>query len=112
MFDIVVVGSVAAAAVLNDLVCCPYYQGHEIQKPVDIYNLLASQTSSDESATKFKVPPNDQSFMPENYGARHSNRLPSAKVFNVAIPKKVLQKYFSVDDIWRLGRMWKKILYK
>lgn len=87
-------------------------KGHEIQKPVDIYNLLASQTSSDESATKFKVPPNDQSFMPENYGARHSNRLPSAKVFNVAIPKKVLQKYFSVDDIWRLGRMWKKILYK
>lgn len=87
-------------------------KGHNIQNPVDIYSLLASQTSSDDSDTIMKVPTNGQTRVSKKLGANRSNRFSPAKVFNVAIPKKLLQNYFSVDDIWRLGRIWKRILYK
>ncbi|XP_021754155.1 DNA-directed RNA polymerase IV subunit 1-like [Chenopodium quinoa] len=87
-------------------------KGHEIQKPVDIYNLLASHTSSHDSETKINLPPNDQTIVSEKLGAHHVNKWSNAKVFNAAIPKKFLQKHFSVDDIWKLGRIWKRILYK
>ncbi|KAL2902304.1 DNA-directed RNA polymerase IV subunit 1 [Bienertia sinuspersici] len=87
-------------------------KGHEIQKPVDIYNLLASQTSSHDIDIKIKEPPNSEMLASEKLGAPRFNKLSSSKVFNLAIPKKLIQKYFSVNDIWRLGRIWKNILFK
>ena len=43
---------------------------------------------------------------------QHLNKVSTEKLYKVALAKKVIQTCFSVDDIWRLKRSWKEILYK
>ncbi|XP_057524098.1 DNA-directed RNA polymerase IV subunit 1 [Amaranthus tricolor] len=87
-------------------------KGHEIRKPVDIYELLAS---SHENDSKIEFPADDQTLVSEKSGSQalqHLNKVSTEKLYKVALAKKVIQTCFSVDDIWRLKRSWKEILYK
>lgn len=87
-------------------------KGHEVEKPIDVYSLLDSRTSSNELDKKIKVP-NDQKIISEDCSAQHLRGLPAQKVLkNLGIPKRLLEKQISVDDIKRLSQMWKNILFK
>ncbi|GMH29806.1 hypothetical protein Nepgr_031649 [Nepenthes gracilis] len=88
-------------------------KGHELEKPVDVYSLLRSGTSSFEHNIKIKIP-NGRKLLSEKCDPSECRfELPATKGFkNLGITKSLLQSKISFEDIQKLSQTVKCILNK
>ncbi|XP_074264846.1 DNA-directed RNA polymerase IV subunit 1-like [Silene latifolia] len=85
---------------------------HEIEKPLDVYKLLASQESVPESDVKIDVPPNGEKLVSEMFRTQLLQKQFPKGLKSIGLPKALLQSQISVDDILNLGRLCNKLLHK
>ncbi|KAK9668219.1 hypothetical protein RND81_13G042300 [Saponaria officinalis] len=87
-------------------------KGHEVEKPMDVYSLLASQMSAPEDDVKVEAPPNGQKLVSKMFNAQVLQKQFPNGLESLGIPKVLLQKQISVDDVLRLGRLCRTLLFK
>ncbi|KAH9612168.1 hypothetical protein KSS87_008471 [Heliosperma pusillum] len=85
---------------------------HEIEKPLDVYKLLASQESVPEVDVKIDVPPNGEKLVSEMFRTQLLQKQFPKGLKSIGLPKILLQSQISVDDILNLGRLCNKLLHK
>lgn len=86
---------------------CLTHQDYKLSEPVDVYDLLGSQMSTDQQTAEFEVP-FARSYKSDKYGAQFVYKTPYG-------PKGMLEslrRLFTYNDIHRLSQALSKILNK
>lgn len=89
------------------------HQGHELVKPVDVYDLLGSQISSDkQNVTEV---PSDQIHLSSKYDTQSLYKcgdIASKGLSKLGISKSSIRRFLTLKDIQNLSRALKNILHK
>ncbi|KAB1217169.1 DNA-directed RNA polymerase IV subunit 1 [Morella rubra] len=83
-------------------------KGHELAKPIDVYNLLGSQIILDDQSVKIETPAAPKS-MSDKCGSQIVYKYASKK--GESETKQVLRSLFTTNDILRLSHLLKSILH-
>lgn len=90
------------------------FQGHELNKPVDVYNLLGGQSICEKQNAKIESV--DKNSISEKYSAQlvHKNGGSTIKGLKKldSVSKSILREFLTLNDIQKLSHALRSILRK
>lgn len=89
-------------------------QGHELNKPVDVYNLLGGQSTCEKQNTKIESL--DKNTISEKYSAQLMLKNGGSTIKGLkrldSVSKSILRKFLTLNDIQKLSFALRTILHK